>query len=286
MIDFIGFVLQLAFVSVVLSLAVSVYWDGLGYLPFHIPALAGVGAFTYAILVTRGEVGSVLSCFAGVAAASLAGLLVGLLMKQLRGDTLTLMTFGVCVGFYELFRVLRFTGGVYGIGGIARLVPSATPPMSLLIETAAVFAFPLLIIHAWRSSLGGFIVQALRFNEAAALSIGARLSSHQLISAVVAGFLAGLGGVYHASIANFIEPRDFRPTLLLTSLAAVLLAGGKTPGRTAFAAISVAVLANSTRFIGGGATTQGPLVEILLSCALGLAVIGRSAKNLGKWEHV
>lgn len=266
------YIVQMCIISGLLALAMSVYLDGLGYVVLHIAALAGVGAYGFAITTTRlgwspipGALFALcISLTAGVAAAALIG--------SLRSDGLTLATFGLGVAAFELFRFSGITGGVFGMGAI----PGLEIPDTQMSQALGAISFALaglLLVWRWRRSIGGRVVTALRMDEWAGVSIGAPLRGHQLMSGALAGVLAGAAGIYMAAITHFIEPSDFRVVILLVPLAAVMVGGGRTPLRVAAVASAIVIVSQGARFVGNNPVTAGPITEIAVAVLVGVALV-------------
>lgn len=271
MLDLGLYILQLITVSVLLALALSIYMDGIGYVVLHLLGVAGVGAYAYAILAQRGWP-VLVSLFAGACAGAVVGLLCAEAARALRGDGLTLATFGIGIGAFEVFRYLKITGGVYGMSGFPNIGISSSLMSGPLLSLALILISSLLVL-AWRTSLGGTIVSSVRMDEWASVSVGVRLAAHQRITGALSGLLAGCGGAYFAAITGFIEPRDFRPTSLLLPLAATILAAGRTPLVVVLAAAGAVIISHSIRLFGGSPTLAGPLAEILIALAVGTALV-------------
>ena len=272
MFDFGFYILQLVVTSVLVALALSIYLDGLGYLVFHLFGVAGIGAYTYAIMTIHYHWSPYLALMGGSIAASVCCLFISELVKSLRGDGTALATFGVGIGLFELFRELKITGGVFGLSNLPSL-GNRYESLGIILWPIGIILIAGLSVAGWRRSLGGSIVAALGQDEWASISIGARLAAHQRITAVLAGFLAGAGGAYFASSIGFIEPRDFRPTALLYPLAGTIIAAGRTPTLVILSVVGIIATSQLARFFGGGAIIVGPVTEIMIALILGVAVV-------------
>jgi len=269
--NYIVYAIAMTAVVTLLALALSVYLDGIGYTVLHLVALAGVGAYTFAILARRANPPGLAAIIAiGVAAG--AGLLTAAAIRSLRGDGLTLASFGVGVAMFEIFRYLRVTEGVFGIGGIPELQRSSTPLLRLGTSVAILTA-AILVFSTWRRSVAGAVAVAIRLDEPAAVSIGTPLRSHQLLSGVLAGALAGVAGVLLAATTQFIEPRDFRVSVNLLPITAVIIARGRTPLRVAVTAAVISAVMHLARFVDRSATLAGPIVEISIAVALAAVLV-------------
>ncbi len=272
MVDLVLYVLQLCLVAGLLALAISLYIDGLGYVVLHVLAMAGVGAYIFAVLATRYRWPPILGALVAASSTAFVGLFCAEAIRTLRGDGLTLATFGIGVGSFEVFRDLDITGGVFGIGGVPFLVgdggrasQAGVVLLALLLATG--------LVHAWRRSVGGTVVAALRMDEWGALSVGAPLVAHQRATGLLAGVVAGLGGVYFAATTHFVEPRDFQVNALLVPLGAVIVAGGRTPWGVVIMAAGIVLLSQAARFFGGSPVVAGPLTEIAVASSLAATLV-------------
>lgn len=265
------YILQLMTVSILLALALSVYMDGLRYTVLHVLGLAGIAAYAYGVIKIQSGSLSYLAMPAGLFLSTISGVVCAEAIRTVRGDGLTLATFGIGIGTFELFRFFKFTGGVYGMSDLS--VNGLTRGISGALISTVVIALASALVLGWRRSLGGTISYALGLDEWAALSIGARVVAHQRIAGALSGLLAGVAGIYFAITTGFIEPRDFRPTLLLFPLAATILAAGKTPAAVVLTAASIVIVTQSVRFLGASPTLAGPLAEITIALVLATAVV-------------
>ena len=128
MTEFAIYVLQLSVAMGLMAMALSVYLDGFGYVVLHIVALAGVGAYVFTVTTSSEHAWPVSAgLFAGVAVAAVAGILSAEAIGSLRGDGLTLATFGIGVSAVEAFRFSSLTGSVFGISGVPGLLGECGP---------------------------------------------------------------------------------------------------------------------------------------------------------------
>jgi branched-chain amino acid transport system permease protein len=276
--DFIAYVIDMAVASVLIALAVSIYLDGIGYTVFHPLGIAALGAYTYATLTSLYTVPKLPAVLVSLIGAMITGSLCADLVSNLRADGLTLATFGLGIGTFEVCRFLRITGGVLGFGRIPGL--SSGTSLSRLTVAAVFMGCAAFLVYIWRSSLGGSIVTAIRNDEWAAVSMGVSVRAHQRLTGVLAGLLAGAGGIYFASSTGFIEPRDFRPTNLLVPFAGAILARGHTPFLVTILILSIVLLSQTGRFVTDSAAVAGPVAEILVAALiLGALVITRLYKT-------
>jgi branched-chain amino acid transport system permease protein len=211
----------------------------LGYMAFF-----GVGAYAYALLASA-QLGVAappwLALGAGVAAAGLAGALLGLPALRLRGDYLAVVTLGFAQAFVLLVLTLdrlelpglpgrvNLTGGPNGVLGVPPLLAggNAAGYLSLLVALSVTLA---LVGNLERSALGrGW--RALRDDELAAASLGTPVRRLKLLAVVLGAAVAGLGGGLFSAWQGAIFPSNLDLSVLLSLYAAAILGGlGSLPG--------------------------------------------------------
>jgi ABC-type branched-subunit amino acid transport system permease subunit len=279
MVGFTAYVMQMAVGGALIALALSVYIDGIGYTVFHLIGISGFAAYAYTLLTLSGNWSVSAALAGGILVGAIAGWLCSECLRPLRGDGLTLASFGIGVGLFELLRFIPLTGGVFGIAGVPQF--GVGEPIPTLIVTVVFLIVGAVVATFWRRSLGGAIVRSIRQDEWAALSIGARVEGHQRFTGAFAGALAAAGGIYSGATTGFIEPRDFQPTNLLIPLAATILACGKTPLGVLGSLFAIVFFFQAVRFIGQDPTTAGPVSEIIVAVLVAaILVIVRVRKQV------
>jgi len=195
--------------------------------------------------------------FAGIAAAALAGILLGLPVLRLRGDYLAIVT----LGFGEVIRVLannldkpwNITNGPQGITPVQR--PSM--PQEVVDGFNALFSgvightvskadiynvfFYLLallvivtiiqVVHRLNDSKIGRAWTAIREDETAAIAMGIPLVQMKLMAFASGASFAGAMGVLMAASRTFVSPESFSFMQSIGVLSMVILGGtGSIPG--------------------------------------------------------
>ncbi|HYQ98857.1 MAG TPA: branched-chain amino acid ABC transporter permease [Casimicrobiaceae bacterium] len=191
-------------------------------------AFFGIGAYCAAILLKLGW-----SFFLVLPVAALAcfalGLALGFPALRVQHHYLAFATLGFNVLVYLVMRnEEKLTGGTYGINGIPRPTLFGTDlggPLAYFNFTlASLFALALLLWWLLRSPWGRAFA-ALRDNPIRAESLGVNLTAYTLLAFAVGAACAGVGGVYFASLVEFIEPAPFHFSTSLTMLLAVIVGG-------------------------------------------------------------
>ena len=191
-------------------------------------AFFGIGAYIAAICLKAGIPFLLVLPIAGVA-CFVIGLALGFPALRVQHHYLAFATLGFNVLVYLGMRnEEKITGGTFGISGIPR--PSL---LGFAFETEkAYFYFTLvslilLALFLWwlLSSPWGRAFAALRDNPIRAESLGVNITAYTLLAFAIGAACAGIGGVYFASLVEFIEPGPFHFSTSLMMLLAVIVGG-------------------------------------------------------------
>jgi len=191
-------------------------------------AFFGIGAYHAAILLKLGWPIFVVLPIAGIACFAI-GLILGFPALRVQHHYLAFATLGFNVLVFLVMRnEEKITGGTFGISGIPR-------PTVLGMSTDGhlaffYFTFVSLIILAsalwWLlRSPWGRAFAALRDNPIRAESLGVNITAYTLLAFAIGAACAGIGGVYYASLVEFIEPGPFHFSTSLLMLLAVIVGG-------------------------------------------------------------
>src|SRR5436190_20557236 len=165
---------------------------------------------------------SAVACF-------VVGLALGFPALRVQHHYLAFATFGFNVLVYLVMRnEEKLTCGTFGISGIPRpslLGVSFDGPLAFFF-----FTFVSLIILAFGlwwllRSPWGRAFAALRDNPIRAESLGVNITAYTLLAFAIGAACAGIGGVYYASLVEFIEPGPFHFSTSLMMLLAVIVGG-------------------------------------------------------------
>jgi branched-chain amino acid transport system permease protein len=165
------------------------------------------------------HLGFVPALLLGGVLAGFAAFLIGAPVLRLRGDYLAIAT----LGFSEIIRILitnwqTVTNGALGINN----VPDNANNMwwSFGVAIIVLILTALLI----RSSYGRAF-KAIREDDIAAEAMGINLFKHKVMSFVIGGFFAGIGGGLYASLLGTVDPKQFYFTLTYNFLLIIVLGG-------------------------------------------------------------
>ena len=212
----------LAGVATALGLTVG----GAGLPSLGAGAFMAVGAFTSALLVARSGWPVEPAVLCGGAAALVAGLLSGGVVRLRRAFVAVSTWLLAWLVWLFLLAFPSVSGGSQGLILPRRslLGLEATPKvhfevaLALLVGTA-------LVIAAVRRGPPGLELSALRQAPRLATSLGVRLGRRRLGAFTATAFLAGLTGALSVQLAAVADPASYDPFLSFKLLVAVLLGG-------------------------------------------------------------
>jgi branched-chain amino acid transport system permease protein len=191
-------------------------------------AFFGIGAYHAAILLKLGWPFFIVLPIAAVACFAI-GLALGFPALRVQHHYLAFATLGFNVLVFLVMRnEEKITGGTFGISAIPR-------PTILGVSMEGhyayfLFTFVSLIVLAgllwWLlRSPWGRAFAALRDNPIRAESLGVNITAYTLLAFAIGAACAGVGGVYYASLVEFIEPGPFHFSTSLMMLLAVIVGG-------------------------------------------------------------
>jgi branched-chain amino acid transport system permease protein len=183
-----------------------------GLLSFGHAAFMGSAAYATGWLVRSAGWPPELGVVAGVAAAAVLGLGVGLIAIRRQGIYFAMITLAMAQMVYFVCLQAPFTGGEDGLQGVPRgrllgLVPLANDLVLYFVVLAvfvAVFLFIIRIVH----SPFGQVLKAIRENEPRAVSLGYDVDRYKLLAFVLSTALAGLAGALKTLVLGFATLSD------------------------------------------------------------------------------
>lgn len=239
-------------VYAMLGLGLNIVVGYAGLLDLGYAALFAIGAYTSALLGLHAHVGFWFTLLPAVAAAGVAGVLIGYPTLRMHSDYLAIVT----LGFGEIVRVivtnLNVTGGPNGLYGIAPATLGSLELSGVRENYWLTLAFFVVVLwfsarlarsrirRAWES---------VRQDEAAAEAVGVPTLRVKLAAYLCGALVAGLVGPLFAARFGAISPTSFTYFVSVTVLIVVVLGGrGSAPGMVV-GALVVAGLPEALRFL-------------------------------------
>lgn len=208
-------------INIILALGLNMITGFCGQISLGHAAFYGVGAYTCALLAKAGTP-LPLAVSAGMIAAGLLGLVVGLASLRVRHDFLAITTMGVGFLFLGIVRQQDMLGGELGISGIPSAGLSKIGYLALvLILAALVSVFNIWIKKSWM----GFAFDAVADDEDTARVVSVDVGAYKLAAFAMGTAMAGVAGGLYTYFARFLMPDDFGFITSISVLSMVAVGG-------------------------------------------------------------
>jgi ABC-type branched-subunit amino acid transport system ATPase component/branched-subunit amino acid ABC-type transport system permease component len=206
---------------------------------------------TAGLLVHQG-LPAALALLAGVAAATVLGVVVALPALRLGGRVLALATLALAlVCDSVLFQIPALSNGTMGwqLPGLALGPIDLRDPRAMVAFLLAVVGLVVLMIRNLERSGSGRAIFAVRSAPAAALTSGISVTRTKLALFAVSAAIAGLGGVLLATFNTRMTAGDFPALAGFVWLAIVVVQGVRRPGAAVVSGLLVAVLPHVLAYV-------------------------------------
>ena len=203
---FYTYILALIFVTALLAMSLNLVVGHGGLFQFHHGAFYGVGAYTFALMLTKTSMPVWVGFVLGPIMAALVGLIIGMFCIRLTRLYFGMLQISLGSLIWAIaFRWYSLTGGDDGIHGI---------PMPSFISSSKgsyyfiliVLVICLFIMHMIYKSPFGVTLQAIRDNPERCQAVGINVRFHQLTAIVIATVFAGVAGVLFVVVENSVFP--------------------------------------------------------------------------------
>lgn len=183
-----------------------------GLLSFGHAAFFGGAAYVTAHAMKVWQLTPELAILAGIAAALLLGVIIGVVAIRRQGIYFAMITLAMAQMFYFFCLQAPFTNGEDGIQGFSRghlfgLI-DLNNTMNLYYFIATVTVLSLLLIWRIVYSPFGQILRAIRENEPRTISLGYSVQRYKLAAFVMSAGLTGLAGALKALLFQFATLAD------------------------------------------------------------------------------
>jgi branched-chain amino acid transport system permease protein len=208
-------------INIILALGLNMITGFCGQISLGHAAFYGVGAYACALLAKAGTP-LPLAIAAGMMAAGLLGLLVGLASLRVRHDFLAITTMGVGFLFLGIVRQQDILGGELGISGIPSSGLGKIGYLAVVLALAALIAaFSLWIKRSWM----GFAFDAVADDEDTARVVSVDVGAYKLAAFAMGTAMAGVAGGLYTFFARFLMPDDFGFITSISVLSMVAVGG-------------------------------------------------------------
>ncbi len=233
-----------AIVYALAGIGLNIHFGYTGLLNFGQAAFVALGAYGAGVTVEYFNQSLWLGFVAGLGAAAVFALLLGVPTLRLRADYLAIVTIAAAESLRLIFRSVTFAdifGGSSGINNFAGAFYDINPynpgrygfgplrfrhtdlwPMTvgwITVIVVAIFVF-LLMRSPW-----GRVLKSIREDEDAARSLGKNVFSYKMQALVLGGVIGAMGGFINAIATQSVQPDNFGTPLTFFILTSLLLGG-------------------------------------------------------------
>lgn len=170
-----------------------------GLLSFGHAAFLSTGGYTTGyLLTTYSGLTPELGILAGTATATMLGLVFGLIAIRRQGIYFAMITLALAQLVFFFYVQSDFTRGEDGLHGIPRGnlfgVISLQDNLSMYYFVLAIFVLGFALVQRTINSPFGYVLKAIKENEARTTSLGYNTDHYKLVAFVISAALAGLAG--------------------------------------------------------------------------------------------
>ncbi|MFP4483956.1 MAG: branched-chain amino acid ABC transporter permease [Spirochaetota bacterium] len=288
MINFILLLVIYIGIYAILALGLNIVVGYGGMLSLCQAAFFAIGAYTTAILMSRGDVSFWVVLLLSGLLATVLGFVIGLPTLRLRGDYLAIAT----LGFAEITRnaILNWdnlTRGPMGITGIPRIEIFGLElnPIEKVSYVVLVWAFAgityLILRRITRSRLGRAL-EAIREDEVAAFAMGINITKYKVFAFAIASFFGGIAGTFWAAYNQSVSPATFTFLLSVMILCMVVLGGMGNHYGAILGAVLITVAGEFPRLMGFSSVVPPQFKQIIFGLILVIMMVFRPQGILGR----
>lgn len=255
-----------------------------GLLSFGHAAFFGSAAYIAGHVIKVWGFPPLIGILTGAAFAAALGYVIGGLAIRRQGIYFTMITLALAQIIYFFALQMPFTGGENGLQGIPRGhlfgIIDLGHSLSMYYFVAAVFMVGFLIIYRTIHSPFGQVLQAIRENEARALSLGYNVDRFKLMAFVLSAALSGLAGSTKAVVFQFASLTDAHWQTSGEVILMTLLGGMGTIFGPALGAVTIVTLQHELSGIGSWVQVVIGLIFIICVLVFRRGIIGELARLL------
>lgn len=243
-----------------------------GLASFCHAAFYGIGAYSYALLMTVLALPAAAALGGSVLLTGAAALCIGFIALRFRGDLFLFVTLAVqMIVFLVLYNWIEVTNGPYGISAIPRpsiLGLSLSTPADFVAAALVMNAAAIAILFAIYASPFAAVLKAIREDETAAAALGISANLALLKGLVLSAMIAAVPGALLAGYVTYIGPTSFSLKESIFQVA-ILLLGGSGNRRGPFIGVVLMILIpEGLRFAGALPDNIAPNLREIIYGAL------------------
>ena len=224
-----------------------------------------------------------LAILSGTAAATVLGLVTGLLAIRRQGIYFAMITLALAQMMFFFYLQTPFTKGEDGIQAVPRGTLFGVLDLSnvwaMYFTVFAIFMAGFVLIYRVIHSPFGQVLKAIRENEQRAISLGYDVNRYKLLAYLLSATLAGLAGATKALVFQLASLTDVHWTMSGEVVLMTLLGGLGTVFGPVVGAFIIITMENYLSQIGAWVTVVQGAIFVVCVLTFRRGVVG----ELGKW---
>ncbi|MBP1927237.1 branched-chain amino acid transport system permease protein [Sedimentibacter acidaminivorans] len=214
---YISGILILSGINLLTVLGLSLLTGFTGLFSFGHAGFMAIGAYIAATATVKMGISFIPALLAGGCGAMIAGLLIGKLTLNLKGDYFCIATLGFGEAIRLILDNIKYFGGARGLPNI---YPHTNLTVVIIIDIIAIVVLVFII-----KSRHGRNMVAIREEEMASQVIGIDVFKYKLMSLAISALYAGIAGGLLAHYLGYIQPIMFK-MVKSTELTIIVIFGG------------------------------------------------------------
>ncbi|MBC9224818.1 branched-chain amino acid ABC transporter permease [Aeromicrobium sp. 636] len=232
-----------AIVFALAAIGLNIHFGYTGLLNFGQAGFMAVGAYGLAVTMVQLDLPLPVGIAAGLFAALLLALVLGVPTLRLRADYLAIVTIAAAEILRLVFGAVetkKVFGGSNGLNGFTQTWNDLNPYSSgvdlgfaswgrndLWAMTAGWVAVALCCLLTWAlmRSPWGRVLRSIREDEDAVRSLGKNVFLYKMQALMLGGVIGGLGGIFFALKQGSVVPSDYSTNLTFFAYTALLIGG-------------------------------------------------------------
>lgn len=236
----------------------------------------GIGAYSAAIMAVNLGTSAILNMLIALLISGIVAYVVAKVAVKTVDDYYVVITLGIQVVIYSIMNNWQsVTNGPLGISGIPTISFIGIPLESkweFLSIALIITGFVWFVLHNITKSPFGRVLRALSEDEIYTDSLGKNVGNAKIVSFVISGMLASLGGVLYAYYISYIDPTSFTLDESIFILSIVIIGGMRNLWGIFLAAVFLVLLPEALRFVGMPSSIAANMRQIIYGIALIIVV--------------
>lgn len=236
----------------------------------------GIGAYTAALMAVNFGTPAILNMLIALLISGIVAYIVAKVAVKTVDDYYVVITLGIQVVIYSIMNNWQdVTNGPLGISGIPTISFWGVPLESkwaFLSVSVIISGLVWFILNNITKSPFGRVLRALSEDEIYTDSLGKNVGNAKVVSFVISGMLASLGGVLYAYYISYIDPTSFTLDESIFILSIVIIGGMRNLWCVCFATVFLVLLPEILRFVGMPSSIAANLRQIIYGIALIIVV--------------